>query len=168
MRGLNERVRHRLYRCHDDDSDILCRMDAKLAIRPFRASDRDAMVDLWDRCGLRVSHNDPHKDIERKLAEQPDLFLVGESSGSIVACCMCGYEGHRGSIYYLGTHPDYQGRGFGRAIMQEAERLLMARGCPKINLMARESNAGVIGFYERLGYAREPVVVMGKRLIPDV
>ncbi len=143
-------------------------MENSLSIRQCGLADKEALVRLWERCELRVPHNDPWKDIDRKFAEQPELFLAGEIGGNLVACCMAGYEGHRGSIYYLGVDPDFQGLGVGRGMMAEAERLLIERGCPKINLMVRESNTEVISFYERIGYQRDPVVVMGKRLISDI
>jgi ribosomal protein S18 acetylase RimI-like enzyme len=51
--------------------------------------------------------------------------------------------------------------------MVEAERLLRAAGCPKINLQIRTSNADVLAFYETLGFARDDVVSLGKRLERD-
>ena len=51
--------------------------------------------------------------------------------------------------------------------MEEAERRLLAIGCPKINLQVRSSNATAIEFYRRLGYTQDDVVSMGKRLISD-
>ncbi len=142
-------------------------MEDELAIRPYELRDEASVVRLWGLCALRVPHNDPYEDIKRKLCEQPELFLIGELGGSVVATCMAGYEGHRGCIYYFGTHPDFQNKGIGKQMMSEAERLLLERGCPKINLMIRETNLEVIDFYENLGYKKDPVVVFGKRLIPD-
>ena len=81
---------------------------------------------------------------------------------------MAGYEGHRGCINYLAVSPDARGLGHGRALMQHAERLLRERGCPKVNLLVRSTNTGVIGFYRSLGHAVDEAVAMGKRLIPDV
>ena len=52
-------------------------------------------------------------------------------------------------------------------LMQEIERLLRERGCPKINLQIRSSNAEVIAFYQRIGYVQDDVVSFGRRLIPD-
>jgi ribosomal protein S18 acetylase RimI-like enzyme len=51
--------------------------------------------------------------------------------------------------------------------MAEAERLLRAEGCPKINLQVRTTNAEVLAFYAALGYARDDVVSLGQRLEPD-
>ena len=50
-------------------------------IRSFGLGDEAAVVALWAECGLTRPWNDPHKDIARKLAVQPELFLVGVSDG---------------------------------------------------------------------------------------
>ncbi|HEY9250751.1 MAG TPA: GNAT family acetyltransferase [Rariglobus sp.] len=138
-----------------------------LTIRSFHPADTGAVVDLWHRCGLVRPHNDPLKDIARKMRVRPDLFLVGLLDGAPVASVMIGYEGHRGWINYLAVSPDHQKRGFGRLIMEEAERRLQAEGCPKINLQVRTSNAAVLAFYHALGYAQDEVISLGKRLVPD-
>ena len=105
--------------------------------------------------------------MERKLMVNPEWFLVGEIDGDVIATCMAGFEGHRGWINYLAVRPDLQGHGFGKMIMEQAEAMLKAAGCPKINLQIRSTNQHVIHFYERIGYKQDPVVSMGKRLIPD-
>jgi ribosomal protein S18 acetylase RimI-like enzyme len=138
-----------------------------MLIRPFQLADEDAVISLWERCGLLRPWNDPRKDIQRKLVVRPDLFLVGELDARIVAAVMAGYEGHRGWLSYLGVDPDVQRRGLGREIVAAAERLLREAGCPKINLQIRTSNHEVIEFYQRLGYSIDDVVSMGKRLESD-
>lgn len=136
-------------------------------VRPYQIEDEESLIALWQSCGLVVPHNDPKRDIERKLQVNPELFLVGEFDGQIIASCMAGYEGHRGWINYLAVHPDHQRQGFAREIMQHAESLLRKAGCPKINLQVRSTNAAVIAFYERLGFHTDAVVSMGKRLEHD-
>jgi ribosomal protein S18 acetylase RimI-like enzyme len=138
-----------------------------MRIRPFEERDADAAIQLWDDCELTRPWNDPRRDIARKLTTQPELFLVGEVSGEIVATAMIGYDGHRGWVYYLAVTPSRRGQGHARALMAEAERILVELGCPKIMLMVRASNRPVVDLYEHLGYAREETIVMGKRLIPD-
>ncbi|GMW02541.1 MAG: hypothetical protein AMXMBFR84_36770 [Candidatus Hydrogenedentota bacterium] len=131
-------------------------------------SDTDAVVDLWRACGLTVAWNDPYKDILRKRHVGPEFFLVAEATHRIVGTVMGGYDGHRGNVNYLGVLPDVRGDGVGRQLMDAVEVLLMAAGCPKINLCVRATNIGAIGFYETLGYSRDSVVLLGKRLIPDI
>jgi ribosomal protein S18 acetylase RimI-like enzyme len=139
-----------------------------MEIRPYRTSDEDAVVALWHECGLTRPWNDPHKDIARKLTEQPELFLVGTVASRVMASAMVGFDGHRGWVYYLAVAPEHRQLAHGRALMQEAERLLIERGCPKINLLVRSTNTGVIDFYKRLGYAQDEAVSLGKRLVPDI
>ena len=138
-----------------------------MEIRVFRQEDFDEVITLWERCDLLRPWNDPEMDIERKMSHDPDLFLVAVLGGEIVATVMGGYDGHRGSVYYLGVDPDYRGRGFANAMMTRLEKKLVARGCPKINLMVREGNDVVLGFYEKLEYEIGDSVVLGKRLIED-
>jgi ribosomal protein S18 acetylase RimI-like enzyme len=138
-----------------------------MQIRPFQAGETGAVVHLWRECGLVRQWNDPHRDIERKLTEQPELFLVGEENGRVIATAMVGFDGHRGWVYYLAVDPAHQRLAHGRALMGEAERLLTERGCPKINLQIRSGNEKIIDFYRALGYERDDVVSMGKRLISD-
>jgi ribosomal protein S18 acetylase RimI-like enzyme len=135
-----------------------------MRIRPFAEPDAEQVVALWGRCGLLRPWNDPRRDIARKLGVQRELFLVGEIDGRLVAAVMAGYEGHRGWVNYLAVEPALQGSGLGRAMMAEVERLLGERGCPKVSLQIRRGNLGVAAFYERLGYAEDDVISMGKRL----
>jgi ribosomal protein S18 acetylase RimI-like enzyme len=137
-----------------------------MTIRPFQAADEDAVIALWRECAM-LSWADPKKDIARKLKVNPEWFLVGETDGRVVATCMIGYEGHRGWINLLVVSPALRGGGHGRALMAEAERILRGAGCSKINLQVRATNAKVIAFYEKLGFATETVVNLGKRLERD-
>ena len=142
-------------------------MSTSLTIRPFRPEDEEAVIRLWQDCDLLRAYNDPHRDIERKLAVQPDLFLVGLLNNKIVAGVMAGYEGHRGWLNYLAVAPDHRRHGFGSQLVAEAERRLRELGCPKINLQVRQSNVLAMEFYRCVGFAVDEVVSMGKRLCDD-
>lgn len=138
-----------------------------MLIRPFQPSDEAAVVDLWQRCDLTRPWNDPYKDIQRKLQVQPELFLVGEIDGTLVASAMAGYEGHRGWVNYLAVCPQQRQRGLARQLMAQIETLLLAMGCPKLSLQVRDTNASALAFYERLGYQVDASLSLGKRLIAD-
>lgn len=138
-----------------------------LSVRPFRDSDRAAVIELWQRCDLTRPWNDAGHDIDRKLDRDPDGFLVGLLDDTVAATVMAGYDGHRGWINYLAVDPDRRSAGLGAEIMYAAERHLERLGCPKINLQIRTSNLGAVRFYESIGYSTDDVVSMGRRLIDD-
>jgi len=135
--------------------------------RSYCPEDEDELITLWEACGLIVPQNDARKDIQRKCRIDGKLLLVGERDGEIVASVMAGYEGHRGWINYLAVSPACRRQGLARQIMDEAQRRLHEKGCPKINLQIRETNVAVKAFYESIGYKQDPVTSMGKRLIKD-
>jgi ribosomal protein S18 acetylase RimI-like enzyme len=101
-------------------------------IRKFEEADRESIIALWKACELTRSWNDPNKDIDRKVQYQPDMFFVGEVNSQIVASAMAGYDGHRGSVFYLAVSPIEQGKGYGKALMSHIENTLTSMGCPKL------------------------------------
>jgi ribosomal protein S18 acetylase RimI-like enzyme len=136
-------------------------------IRRFETRDEDAVVSLWEACGLVRPWNDPRRDIDRKQTVQPELFLVAVENGTIVGAGMAGFDGHRGWVNYLAVAPGRRQAGLGRLLMDAFEERLLALGCPKVNLQVRRGNDDVLAFYARLGYDEDAVVSLGKRLIPD-
>lgn len=140
---------------------------SEFIIRQFHSDDTEDVIELWSQCGLVAPQNNPKRDIERKLKINPEWFLVGELNGRVIATCMAGYEGHRGWINYLAVSPKCRRQGFATQLMREAVRILKDAGCPKINLQIRTSNTDVIAFYKAIGFRKDDVISMGKRLEQD-
>ncbi|MCA8926780.1 MAG: GNAT family acetyltransferase [Alphaproteobacteria bacterium] len=130
-----------------------------MRIRPFREADRAPVLALWADCGLTRPWNPPEDDLDRALTGPASAVLVAEDAATLVGSVMVGDDGHRGWVYYLSARPDRQKQGIGAALMRAAEDWLRARGVRKVELMVRSTNAAALGFYDRLGYEREPVAV---------
>ena len=141
--------------------------ESSLLIRPFKEDDEEALVSLWKMCKLTVPWNDPYKDIARKIKVQAELLLVGQLEEKLIASVMAGYDGHRGWINYFAVHPECQGRGYGKQLMDNVENRLRELGCPKIILQIREGNDKVFSYYQKLGFVEEKRTNMGKRLEDD-
>jgi ribosomal protein S18 acetylase RimI-like enzyme len=136
-----------------------------LTIRPFADADEADVIALWESVFPNdPPWNDPPQIIRRKKEVQRELFLVGEVDGRVIATVLAGYDGFRGWVYHLAVAKTEQRRGHGRTMMAEVERLLRARGCPKINLQVRAANAEVIEFYKAIGYGVEDHACFGKLL----
>ncbi len=136
----------------------------EINIRPYQLNDEQQVIELWHRCNLVLTWNNPKHDINLKLQVQPHLFLIAARGQTIVASVMAGYEGHRGWINYLAVSPDYQRQGIGRLMMATAEAELKKLGCPKVNLQVRATCQSVITFYEKIGFVDDNVIGMSKRL----
>jgi hypothetical protein len=135
-----------------------------MIFRPIADDDIPAVIDLWTRCGLTRPWNDPHRDIAFARGKSNSDVLVGERGGHILASVMLGHDGHRGTLYYLAVEPAAQRSGLGRATVAAAEDWLRARGVWKINILIREGNGAVRGFYESLGYEFNEAFSMGRWL----
>ena len=144
-------------------------MTAPLTFSPLEDQDIDAVVTLWKRCELVVPWNDPHRDIAFARGKPNSDVLVGKSGGQILGAVMVGHDGHRGSVYYVAVDPEAQGKGYGKQVMDAATDWLTEKGVWKLNIMVRETNTKVIGFYESLGAKKEGVQVLGQWLeqVPD-
>jgi ribosomal protein S18 acetylase RimI-like enzyme len=139
-------------------------MDAML-IRVYQDADEASIIALWKEVlPDSAPHNDPATAIRKKLAVERDLFFVAVVDGIVAGTVMGGYDGHRGWVYSVAVTPKHRRKGIGAALIRHLEAALVARGCLKINLQVRRSNAGVIPFYESLGYSVEEIVSMGKRM----
>ena len=128
----------------------------------------DAAVRLWQECGQTRPWNEPVADLERALGGSSSTVLGALDGDVLVGTVMVGHDGHRGWVYYLAVDPGHRGTGIARELMAQAETWVAARGIPKVQLMVRADNEDVLAFYDRLGYADQSVVVLGRFLDTDL
>ncbi len=134
------------------------------ALRPYRDDDFAGCAALWRRCGLATWYNDPARDIALWRRSPAAEIFVAEAAGGIAGTVCCGHDGHRGWLYALAVDPDRQRHGIGTRLVRHAEDWLRAQGILKVQLMVREGNRRVLGFYAALGYAYTPRAVMARWL----
>ncbi len=136
-----------------------------LEVRAYRAADESDVIRIWNESLANPApHNDPATSLRNKLLHDDGLLLVAAADDRVVGTIMGGYDGHRGWIYSLAVGPAHRRHGIGTMLVRRMEALLQERGCLKLNLQVRTSNAEVIRFYERLGFAVEEILNLGKRL----
>jgi len=135
-----------------------------LAITPITDADIEAVVALWQRCGLTRPWNDPASDIALARRGANATILIGRAAERIVASAMVGHDGHRGWVYYVAVDPNAQGKDYGRTIMAAAEDWLRQQGVTKAMLMVRPDNKQVQAFYDKLGYDVQERVIYAKWL----
>ena len=135
-----------------------------LAITPIDDRDVAGVVALWQACGLTRPWNDPASDIALARKGSNATVLIGHDDGGIVATVLVGHDGHRGWVYYLAVSPNHRHKGYGRIMMEAAERWLRERGIEKLQLLVRPDNTGVKDFYQSLGYGMQERIIYAKWL----
>lgn len=128
--------------------------------------DYDAVRDLWVKSGpgIQLSTSDEPGEIQKKLARDPELFLVAEDDGKIVGTVLGGFDGRRGIVYHLAVIPEGRRHGLGRALMEAVEARLRAMGCLKYYLLVTKDNDAALAFYDDFGCEIMPLRVLGKRI----
>ncbi|HSL42809.1 MAG TPA: GNAT family N-acetyltransferase [Anaerolineales bacterium] len=143
-------------------------LSSSIQIREFRfPADYESVFSLWKSIekGVRVGRSDTLAEIEKKLARDPDLFLVAESEGNIVGSVIGGYDGRRGLIYHLAVAAPFRGQGIGSCLMEEVEARLRARGCLKTYLLVTDDNPEAEAYYQNRGWQpMDKIHLYGKEL----
>lgn len=115
--------------------------------------------------GVHVGRSDTPAEIEKKLARDPDLFLVAEADGAMIGSVIGGYDGRRGLVYHLAVASEFRGRGIGSQLMDELEARLRAKGCLKCYLLVTTDNPEAEIYYQQRGWQHmDSVRLYGKEL----
>ena len=143
-------------------------INPKIQFRQFRfPSDYALVYRLWQSIekGIGLGRSDTLKEIEKKVARDPDLFLVAECEGSIIGSVIGGFDGRRGIIYHLAVDAGFRGMGIGSRLMDEVESRLHLKGCLKCYLLVTADNPEAEEYYRRRGWGHmDTVRLYGKEL----
>jgi ribosomal protein S18 acetylase RimI-like enzyme len=144
-------------------------VSSSILIREFRyPTDYEAVYELWKSMekGVHVGRSDTLPEIGKKIARDPDLFLVAEVQGTIIGSVIGGYDGRRGLIYHLAVSASFRGKGIGSCLMEEVESRLRAKGCLKCYLLVVEGNTEAEKYYQQRGWQHmDSVHLFGKELL---
>jgi len=136
-------------------------------IRDFSyPDDLPAVLTLWAAAGsgVHLGRSDEPAEIQKKLARDPDLFLVAEEDSALIGAVMGGFDGRRAIVYHLAVDPGRRRKGLGKWLMDELETRLKAKGCLKAYLLVTKDNPDALRFYQDLGWDVMELHLMGKEL----
>jgi ribosomal protein S18 acetylase RimI-like enzyme len=129
--------------------------ESDLHIRQFiYPEDYQAVHALWAQAGpgIHLRRSDEPQEIAKKVARDPDLFLLAEQDNAIIGSVLGGFDGRRGMVYHLAVAQDYRRQGIGEMLMQALEQRLREKGCIRFYLLVTRDNADAIRFYEKRGW----------------
>lgn len=127
--------------------------DPELVLRPFRISDYDAALALWQACeGIGLSAADERRAIAGYLRRNPRLSFVAYRGERLVGAVLCGHDGRRGFIHHLAVAADCRRQGLGQALVAHCLAALQARGIDKCHLSVMAANAEALAFWRRIGW----------------
>jgi len=141
---------------------------SSIHVREFHfPDDYEQVYKLWISMekGVRVGRSDTLAEIKKKIARDPDLFLVAASDSSIIGSVVGGFDGRRGLIYHLAVAASARGKGLGSRLMAEVESRLRTKGCLKCYLLVTDDNTEVEEYYQHRGWQpMDNIHLYGKEL----
>ena len=130
--------------------------------RLARASDLAALLALFEVSEVSAAAwpTERAERIWRETLAHPGVFIfVSEDGSRLAATCMLVTspnllrQGRRhGFLENVVTHPELQGRGHGRAVVEAALAQAWAVDCHHVLMQSGRANPRVHRFYERLGF----------------
>jgi ribosomal protein S18 acetylase RimI-like enzyme len=135
--------------------------------RDLRGTDGDELRALWRACGIRDRPGDDDASLVAMAERNPGLCILGCEGDRIVASALAGFDGRRGWLYHVATHPDARRRGIATRLVRTIEDRLRAMGCRKLNLIVWEGEDDAMAFWIGIGYYRENTAEFAKVLIPE-
>lgn len=120
-----------------------------MSIRPITPADHPALLALWLRTpGLQLRAEDDFEPFCTYLARNPGLSLLVELDGRIVASLLVGHDGRRGYLQHLAVDEPWRGRGFARALLNEALARLAQLGVDKSHVFVLRDAPQALAFWE--------------------
>lgn len=84
-------------------------------------------------------------------------FLVAESEGKLAGCNYVELRGEAGYFGLLSVDPEYQGRGLGRKLIEQAEEFCRMNGCERMQIRVLNHRIELPPLYEKLGYTQAAI-----------
>ena len=130
--------------------------------RAARADDLASLLALFSVSEVSAAAK-PQERVERiwaqMLARDGLTVFVAEADSRIVATCMLITAPHllrsgrlHGFLENVVTHPDFRGRGFGRAVVSAALAAAWEQDCHHVLLQSGRADPRVHRFYEGCGF----------------
>jgi ribosomal protein S18 acetylase RimI-like enzyme len=132
-------------------------LPAVTPIRAATAADIPAVLALWERerSGAAVTL-DTEEAVTRAI--EMGALLLAERGGSLSGTVIAAWDGWRGNLYRLVVESAERRRGIGRALVEEGERRLRARGATRITALVGRQERDAAAFWQATGYADDPKV----------
>lgn len=124
-------------------------------VRRGRSYDLNAVVDLYDGCGLVPSARGFRNELERRVLRDPDLFLVAVSATEdIVGALSASFDGRLAVVSRLATHPAHRRAGVATALVRRMSAVLEELGAAGVDLVVIDDTPDAMMLWDALGYER--------------
>lgn len=132
-----------------------------IAVQPADVTDHDAVLSLWEQCGLGRAAPDEWSAL---ISGATNIVLVAKEDGRIVGTGVAAYDGWRAYIYHVAVAHDRRRQGLAHQIVEAAEQYLLSCGARHVFATVAQDRPEALALMATEGYFPEGEIVLSKRL----
>ena len=145
----------------------------KLVIRPLRDDDYEAIVDIDTRAAGRARHDFIGRKFEHAIqsAGQLGTSYVATHDGTVLGFIMgdvylgeFGIPADTATIDTIGVHPDFEGHGLARRLMEEFINHCRVAGVRRIHTLVEWTDEPLLRFFDHMGFVPAKVLSLEMKL----
>lgn len=125
-----------------------------MELRTLAPENYDAIIEVWELAGLpfKPMGRDSPEEIKRQIKLNPEMFLGAFEGSQMIGFIMGSYDSRKGWLNRLAVIPEQQGKGIGRALVDEMEKRLKSRGFKIIATMIEDGHDVSMKLFQQAGY----------------
>lgn len=119
----------------------------------YKSSDYTQLVQLWELTGLgNAARGDDNKIIEQSIKIGGKLLIMKKTGSSqMIGCSWMTTDGRRLYIHHFGIHPDFQGKGLSKPLMEASMDFAKKLG-QQVKLEVHADNTRAIDLYKQYNF----------------
>jgi ribosomal protein S18 acetylase RimI-like enzyme len=122
-----------------------------MQIRSFQLSDYRSVAELLREVLSEECCEETMGAFARQLSWDSDLILVASMEDDVVGVLIGTIDQHKGYVYRIAVHTDYQRQGVGTALVSAMNARFRQRNVLKVLIAGDKHNEVLRPFYEALG-----------------
>ncbi len=142
----------------------------RVRIRPLRLSDYDAMIQVFEVCGLhpRTRGRDSRREIGQQLRSNRALYLGAFDGPRLVGTVLGTHDTRKGWINRLAVLPEYRHKGIAVKLVRACERALRQEGMELFAALIEGDNVASQSLFAKLGYETTDIRYYRRKTRDDV
>lgn len=129
-------------------------MNPDFEIRDFLDRDYEALIELWDLTDMGGEERGDNIDvIHSTISAGGKLLVMTNPDGHLIGSSWMSHDTRRVYIHHFAIHPDYQGRGLAKDLLDASLEYCKKVGL-QIKLEVHKDNERAIRLYEKAGFMK--------------
>src|SRR6056297_2431908 len=116
-------------------------------IKKLDISDYPALIEIWKEAGFKIGKSEEKDEVKKFIDINPNTSLGIFIGDSMIGCILGGYDGRRGLIHHFAVRKEFQGKGYGKWLLEQLMGVFKGLGVVKISFWVKQDNSQVIPFY---------------------